>query len=240
MNETSYLPVRPDGRPAIRMTWQTLLFAHWRLAPETLRPLVPQPLEIDTFDGVAWVGLVPFTMPGFRSTALPWIPTMGSFHECNVRTYVRHRGEPGVLFFSLDAASRIAVWTARRFWRLPYFFARIALQREGDLVRYSLDRVADSAARLRCGWRAGPARAPARPGDLDHFLTERYMLYTLDSQGRLVRGRIWHQPWPLRDAELIELDDGLVSAAGITVPEESPVVFCANRIDVEAWPLESC
>ncbi len=237
MNETSYQPSRPHGRPAIRMTWQTLLFAHWRLPPETLRPRVPQALEIDTFDGSAWMGLIPFTMPRFHHRWLPWIPTASSFHECNVRTYVRYRGEPGVLFFSLDAASRLAVWAARRVWRLPYVFARISLEQEGDVVRYSVDRDGDPAARMRCIWRTGPTRARARPGELDHFLTERYMLYTTDRRGRPRRGRIWHEPWPRRDAELIELDDGLVKAAGITVPEEAPVVWCADRLEVEAWPL---
>lgn len=229
-------PSMPAGRPAVRMTWKTLLFAHWPVPAEALRRLVPEPLQIDTFDGTGWVGLIPFTMPVFRIPRLPPIPTAGSFHECNVRTYVTCGGEPGVYFFSLDATSRLAVWGARRLWRLNYHMARIDLRREGDVVHYSVDR-ARSTARLRCAWRAGALRAPSRAGHLDYFLTERYALYTVDRHGRPLRGRIRHEPWTLRDAELLQLDDGLVAAAGITAAHDPPVLYHADHLDVHAWPL---
>lgn len=218
------------------MTWATLLFAHWPVRAAAVRPLVPPALDLDTFGGTAWVGLIPFTMPRLASTRLPWAPL--SFHECNVRTYVTCDGEPGVHFFSLDAASRVAVWTARRVWGLPYFFARMDLRRDGDVVHYTVARAGAPAARLRCAWRAGAPRPPSRPGGLDHFLTERYVLFTVDRLGRPLRGRILHEPWPLREAEPVELDDGLVAAAGITVPDERPVLYHADELDVEAWPLE--
>ena len=240
--QSSRLKTQDSGllrrRPAIRMVWESLLFVHWPVGAETLRSLVPAGLDLDTFDGSAWVGLVPFTMPRVRSTRLPPIPTMHRFHECNVRTYVRCGNDAGVYFFSLDAASRLAVWAARLMWRLNYHHAGIELQREGDVVRYRVDRRAGSSARLRCVWRAGAERPRAAPGTLDHFLTERYCLFTTDRRGRPLIGRIRHEPWSLRDAELLELEDGLVAAAGIRVPDEPPVLYHADRLEVAAWPLE--
>ena len=221
----------------IRMTWQTLLFIHWPVPAEALRPLVPEALQIDTFGAAAWVGLIPFTMPAFRTAWLPPIPTMHRFHECNVRTYVTGDGRPGVYFLSLDAASRLAVWGARRWWGLNYHHARIDLRRDGDVVQYSVDRIRNRAApgaHLRCAWRIGAPRRRSRPGDLDYFLTERYMLYGA-GQGRPLRGRIWHEPWALREAQLLELDDTLVGAAGISVPDEGPVLYHADRLEVGAW-----
>ena len=220
------------------MTWRSLLFIHWPVPAEALQPLVPEPLEIDTFDGRAWVGLIPFTMPRVRMTRLPVVPTTRRFHECNVRTYVTDRDQPGVYFFSLDATSRLAVWCARRFWHLNYRFSRIDVHQEGDVIHYAVDRAGDPAARMRCAWRGGSTREQSKPGELAYFLTERYMLYTVNRQGRLLGGRIWHRPWPLRDAELLELDDGLVWAAGITIPDETPVLYHADELHVRAWPLE--
>lgn len=218
------------------MRWETVLFAHWPVPVEALRPVVPEALEIESSSGTAWIGLVPFTMPVFRTAWLPPLPGMHRFHECNVRTYVVVDGEPGIYFLSLDAGSRLAVWGARRLWRLNYHLARIDLRLDGDEIRYSVDRAADSRAFLRCVWRAGRAITPSRPGDLAHFLTERYMLYTTDRRGRPMCGRIWHQPWSLREAQLLGLEDGLVAAAGIDVPDETPVLYHADALDVLAWP----
>jgi uncharacterized protein YqjF (DUF2071 family) len=228
----------------MRMRWLNLLFIHWPVAPAALRELVPANLEIDTFDGRAWVGLVPFSM----RSVLPWVvpdvrgvsdlPGLSAFHECNVRTYVTHRGEPGVWFFSLDAASRLASWGARKFWRLPYFDARIELKRRHDEVQYTVRRNHGSAASMHCAWRAGASLPRSRPGELAHFLIERYMLYASDGKDELYRGRIWHDPWPLRQAELLALDDGLVGAAGITLGPEQPLLHHADELDVRAWSLE--
>ncbi len=230
---------RPPGRPAMRMTWESLLFAHWPLPAEAVRPLVPAALDVDTFDGSAWVGLVPFAMRAVRGACMPPIPTVSHFFEINVRTYVRTpRGQAGVWFFSLDASSRVAVFTARRLWRLNYLAARISLVRDGDLIRCDAERshsVVPQRPRLRCAWRAGAPRPPSRPGGLDHFLTERYCLYTTDRRGRPRRGRIFHRPWPLREAELLEVDDTLVAAAGMTVPAAAPILYHADRLDVHAW-----
>ena len=156
---------------------------------------------------------------------------MRRFHECNVRTYVTCGGGRGVYFFSLDAASRLAVWGARRFWHLPYHHARIDLRREGDVVQYSVDRSGQTDATLRCAWRIGATRPRSLPGSLDHFLTERYALWTVDGDGRPRCGRIRHDPWVLRDAQMIKLDDRLVRAVGISVPDEAPVLSYADKVE---------
>jgi uncharacterized protein YqjF (DUF2071 family) len=242
----------------MRMRWRHLLFAHWPIDPAALRGLVPGALEIDTFDGRAWVGLIPFTMEDVSPVVLPrtprsmqgvWSALLGGairFHECNVRTYVYPRGQGddpaarGVWFFSLDATSRLATWGARTFWGLPYQHARIHLQREGDGVDYGVERIevtAQCAPALRIRWRALDLMQPSQPGDLSHFLTERYCLYAL-RHGRLMRGRIAHKPWSLRRAELLALKDSLALAAGIDVDHaREPVLYHADELDVRAWRL---
>ncbi len=233
----------------MRMQWRDLLFVHWPVEVATLRALVPGGLEIDTFGDTGWVGLVPFTMRGVLPHpvkpvfGIGEIGAVSAFHECNVRTYVTRGGEPGVWFFSLDAASRLAVWGARRFWNLPYFNAEIELDRRGDEIDYRVartDRRGQTAGgdepRLHCRWRAGTALPRSVPGDLTHFLTERYCLYARDRAGGIRRGAIWHEPWRLREAAVEELEDTLVTSAGITVdPAFTPLAHHADRLDVLGW-----
>lgn len=220
----------------MRMTWDNLLFIHWPVAADALRSIVPNCLEIDTFDGRAWVGLIPFTMRGVRHPRLPGVPTATDFHECNVRTYVVRDREPGVWFFSLDAASRLAVWGARLLWSLNYLYARMSLECKGDVIEYAVDRRYKPRAAMRCRWRIGEPLPRSRPGELAHFLTDRYMLYAVNGRGEPSRGRIWHEPWPLRSAELLDLDDSLVASAGIDLTNAPPpVLHYADRVDVEAW-----
>jgi hypothetical protein len=231
------------GQPAVRMIWDDLLFLHWPVPADVVRPLVPPPLEIDLFEGLAWVGLVPFTMPAVRPAWMPRFLRLGinAFHECNVRTYVRSGAGSGVWFFSLDASSRMAAWWARRFWHLPYFHAAIQVDPRSDVIHYSVERLTRNtpppAPRLTCAWRVGRPRASSRPGDLAHFLTERYQLFCVN-RGTLQRGRIWHEPWPLHEADLLDLDDTLVSAAGIAGVSGEPVVYAARRLHVNAWSLD--
>ena len=184
----------PRGWPVMRQKWRELLFLHWAIRPEDLRPLVPPQLDLDLFDGTAYVGLVPFTMTGVRPVGLPPVRGLSSFHETNVRTYVHHTGhDPGVWFFSLDAANQIAVSLARRLYHLPYYHARMFLERE------AASRPDDSRPILYAGVRSRPdprpasylIRAvttgpvgPAQPDTLEHFLVERYLLYAL-ANGRV-------------------------------------------------------
>lgn len=240
----------------MRMRWRHLLFAHWPVDVAAMRALVPAELEIDTFEGRAWVGLVPFTMEDVSPRFVPRFPGgvrgVTDFHECNVRTYVHPRGmkddpaangSAGVWFFSLDAASRIAVWGARRFFGLPYFNARMHLQRDGDVIDYRVERAGvteppEHAPSLHCRWRALEALPPSQPGEIAHFLTERSSLYAM-KRGHLHRGRIAHKPWPLRRAELLSLDDSLIAAAGIGIDQsQPPLLHHTDALDVRAWWLK--
>lgn len=216
-------------------TWHDLLFAHWPVDASVLQPMIPQQLPLDLFEGQAWVGVVPFHMSGIRGRGLPAIPGFSRFPELNVRTYVTLHGKPGVFFFSLDAASRAAVWAARRFYHLPYFFAEMSVNADDDLISYMSRRISGEAE-FRASF------APIEPvklstaGSLEHWLTERYCLYTVH-EGEVWRCEIHHQPWPLQRARAEITINTMSSAAGITLPATSPLLHFSRRLDVLIWPL---
>jgi uncharacterized protein YqjF (DUF2071 family) len=224
----------------MRMTWADLGFLHWEIPVAVLRPLVPDALEIDAFEGRAFVGLVPFTMKGVRPVWAPSVPWLSNFHETNVRTYVHHQGrDPGVWFLSLDAANPIAVVIARMLWKLPYHFARMRLQQEGAGVRYATDRRWPGPHPGACALRYEPTGpvAPAAVGTLEHFLAERYVLYAF-ARGRLFSGRVHHTPYPLQTARVEGLEENLLAAAGLARPSTPPLVHYASGVDVEVFALE--
>jgi uncharacterized protein YqjF (DUF2071 family) len=224
-------------------SWGTLLFLHWPVPPEMLRPLIPPGLLIDTYEGRAWVALAPFTLWGLRPRFVPPLPGVSRFHELNVRTYVHANGIPGVWFFSLDAARTAPVVGARAFFFLPYYKARMSLRRDGETITYESIRRPGPArapgaprATFRAVWTFGAARPQAVPGSLDFFLVERYCLYA-ERRGRLYRSRIFHEPWPLRDARLVSLESTMTEAAGFDLPPGAPLLHGAGPVDVEVWPL---
>jgi uncharacterized protein YqjF (DUF2071 family) len=235
---------RPDGPPQGFHKWRTLLFMHWEVDAAALRPLVPEPLAIDTFEGRAFVGLVPFTMLGIRpSRFLPALPGVSAFHEANVRTYVHHEGRhPGVWFFSLDAANSIAVRAARRFWHLPYFRAEMSLDEAGGRVEYRSSRLWPDPvpATLDVAYAIGDDAGPSVPGTLQHFLAERYFLYSQRKNGTVMRGRVHHSAYPLRNARIERLDESLVAAAGIARARDRilPDLFSPG-VDVEVFGLDA-
>jgi uncharacterized protein len=230
---------RPEGHPRGYQRWRYLSFLHWRVPVSALRPLVPEGLRIDTYDGEAFVGIVPFTMHGVRPRFAPAVPGLSSFHETNVRTYVHRDGrDPGVWFFSLDAANRIAVWAARTFWNLPYHHARMSLEVGAGVTQYVSERRAGGAA-LRATCRPTGSPAPATPGTLEHFLAERYFLYAPRSDGSLRRGQVHHQPYPLQTATIDDgWDESLLAAASIERPAGTPLVHYAAGVDVEVFGLQ--
>jgi len=238
--------IRPDRRVIMYQNWHHLLFLHWRVAPEQLRPLIPAGLDVDLYDGWAYVGLTPFTMTGVHPVGVPAFPPVSNFHETNVRTYV-HRGgrDPGVWFFSLDASGALAVLGARIAFGLPYHLARIrfVVEREaetglGPTIDYALERRQPGPTPATCAIRYAP-RSPvglARVGTREFFLVERYLLYTIWA-GRLYLSRIHHPPWPLQDAEVSRLDETLLAAARIARPDASPLAHYAReqqRVEVFA------
>lgn len=235
-----------DSGAVMRQKWRDLLFLHWAVEPDSLRRLLPPGLELDMYEGKAYVGLVPFTMQGVRPRGLPPAPGLSSFHETNVRTYVHLDGRnPGVWFFSLDAANRIAVRIARKLFHLPYFDARLFLEWEGYPSSVASSVILYGGVRRWPGYGAASylVRAevvgsvePARAGTLEHFLVERYVLYA-EHQGRLYRGRVKHPPYPLQAALVHSVDENLVAAAGVTRPSTNPLAHFASGIDVSVLAL---
>jgi uncharacterized protein YqjF (DUF2071 family) len=215
--------------------WHDLLFAHWSIVLEKVRPLVPQELELDVRDGQAYVGVVPFWMSGIRGRYAPPLPGLSRFPELNVRTYVVYNGIPGVYFFSLDAASRLAVRGARWGYKLPYFFAAMQVKSIGEKLEYTSRRLENPRPAEFQGkyWPVSSTRQ-REPGSLEHFLSERYCLYTVD-RGKVFRGYIHHLPWPLQDADA-EIDlNTMAQAAGITLPESKPLLHFARQLEVLVW-----
>lgn len=235
--------LRPSGRAALRQSWLDLLFLHWRVPVEALRPLIPPRLGIDTYEGRAYIGLVPFTMTGVRPVWSPAVPGLSDFHEVNVRSYVHLDGrDPGVWFLSLDASSRLAVLVARSTYHLPYRFARMSLARgPGGEVRYSSERRWPGPKPAACAmryWPTGPA-SPAAVGTREHFLAERYVLYA-ERRGRIYRGRVHHIPYPLQPAGFADLDESLVAAAGVHRGAETPLAHYAKGVSVEVFGFVEC
>ena len=217
-----------------RQTWHDLLFAHWPIAEAALRPLIPDSLSIDEYDGTAWVGLLPFRMSGVTARWMPPVPGLSAFPEMNLRTYVTHRGRPGIWFFSLDAGSRMAVWTARRFFHLPYFRAGMRVRADDDRIHYTSSRPGVELSATY--WPHGPV-FDARSGSIEHFLTERYCLYTTDPKGRLLTVDIHHQPWPLERANA-DIDTNTVATGqGIAVGGAPAYLHFSRRLDVVFWPM---
>jgi uncharacterized protein len=216
-------------------TWHDLLFAHWPIEPQTLRPLVPAELALDIREGRCWIGVVPFHMSHIHARSLPPLPWFSRFPEMNVRTYVSVDDKPGVYFFSLDAASRLAVWAARTFYRLPYFHAEMAVGIQNNWVTYESHRHA-SPAEFRGRYRpSGPAQIRST-GSLEHWLTERYCLYTVTGES-VYRAEVHHHPWPLQEAEA-EIEINTVgSAAGIPPLNGAPLLHFSKKLEVLVWPL---
>jgi uncharacterized protein YqjF (DUF2071 family) len=229
---------RPPGQPAGYQTWSDLLFVHWRLPAEEVAPLLPPPLTLDTWQGDAWVGLVPFRMSGVRPRWWPW---GAAFLETNVRTYVHFQGrDPGVWFFSLEANHWLAVKAARAGWHLNYHWARMTYEQTGDVFRYRGRRRDASAAGSSIEARVAtdtPPRAAAS-GSLEHFLVERYFLYTNARGSRgMWRGQVHHRPYLVQPAELLHLEESLLAVNGMCSAESPCHVLYSPRVDVEVFGL---
>jgi uncharacterized protein YqjF (DUF2071 family) len=238
---TAHRPWPLPRRPwVMTQTWHDLLFAHWPIEPQVIRSKLPAAVELDLFDGRAWVGVVPFRMTNAAPRGVPALPWVSAFPELNVRTYVTRDGKPGVFFFSLDAANPLAVATARTLFHLPYFRATMRIEERDGWYEYESRRDhAEAPADLVCRYRpTGPVAEPVA-GTLDHFLTERYCLYTVNGSGRAHRLEIHHRPWPLQPAELEITTNTMAEAAGIRLPEIAPLLHFSKRQDMVGYPMEA-
>lgn len=215
--------------------WHDLLFAHWPLAAERVRSLVPPQLELDLFGGKAYIAVAPFHMSGIRARFLPPLPGLSRFPELNVRTYVRYQGIPGVYFFSLDAGSLPAVWGARAGYGLPYFHAEMSVTTGQSQIEYRSRRLQEPRPAEFLGryWPISEARQRGK-NSLEYFLTERYCLYAIRG-GKVFRAYIHHLPWPLQDAEAEIEVNTMAQAAGIELPKTTPILHFSRFIEVLIW-----
>ena len=224
----------PTAPWPIAQVWRSLLFAHWRIPADSLRPQIPECLEIDTFDGSGWIGVVPFFLI-VRPRFVPPIPRVFTFPELNVRTYVRFGDKPGVWFFSLDARNPVAAWAARRSFHLPYYHAKMSIDESPERVEFSSSRRRGGTANFRASYRPSGEVLPVSEGSLEHFLTERYCLYAQSPRGIVRRTDVHHAPWPLQLAEAEIEENSMISVTGLDVPGPPELLHYASAIDVVNW-----
>lgn len=212
----------------MRHRWATISFLHWPYPAEEIQSRLPDGLEVEPWDGQAWVGLVPFEM----TVRPPVGPGAVRFPETNVRTYVvGPDGRPGVYFFSLDAASASAVTTARTTWQLPYFLARMAVAPTGDAVRYRSERRRPGPVGAGHDITVLPGGPIAHPDEFTHYLTARFTLWNIVA-GAVMRTQAAHPPWNLQHAEVRDLREDLLAAAGLPSPVGEPRVHFSAGVDV--------
>ena len=221
----------PSGPWAWRQEWLDLAFLHFEADAQELRRLLPAGVELELFEGKAWIGIVPFSMRGVTKRGWPAPSMVSDFPEINVRTYVSDGKKSGVWFLSLDAASHLAVQFARRFFHLPYFYAQIQAAGRRDTYSYSAKRGAHGFVAEYEAFEA----APSRPGTFAHWATERYCLYSADVAGRCFRAEIQHVKWPLQRAQVSIVTNTL---ADVRLGAMHPAVLFSSRLDVVVWPLE--
>ncbi len=215
--------------------WRDLAFLHFSVEPEVIQSTLPSGLTVDTFEGKAWVGLVPFLMTGIRHHKLPCIPGTHTFPETNVRTYVHQDGEkPGVWFFSLDAANSLAVWGARKFYGLPYHRAEMQITKDKKILYRSVRRLQEASHRIEI--QVGSPLPDPQPGSLEFFLVERYLLYS-HHQGKISTGQVHHVPYPLHSASLLDVSESMIKANGL--PERPWEHICFSPgVDVEVFGIQ--
>jgi uncharacterized protein YqjF (DUF2071 family) len=225
----------PIARPAMRQVWRALTFLHWRYDPQTIRRTLPSGLKLDTFDGYAWVGLVPFELADVAPPNVPTVPWLSRFPETNVRTYVLGPdGKPGVWFFTLEADRLVAVLAARAWYHLPYRWAKMSIREEEKRVEYSSRRNRlFGRGQTDIAVEAGPLM---QPGELDHFLTARFRLYAA-SRSRIAYAPVEHAPWPLQHARVMRLEEDLVENSGVPRPQGDPLVHFSQELKVKAGVL---
>jgi len=229
----------PRQRPAEKLkgyqSWRNLAFLHWEVPVKELEAVLPAGLQPDLFQGKAYIGLVPFEMKNIRPA---WCPKALGFNflETNIRTYVLHKNEPGVFFFSLDASSLIAVKIARWIWHLPYFHSGMTFSNEKSTLEYSLKR--DNNIQSNVKIKVGQPIPPSQPDSLEYFLLERYLLFT-QLRGRILRGQVHHVPYPAHSASLIDFEDQLLEVNGFTGLNTSPdLIHFSTGVDVEIYSLK--
>jgi uncharacterized protein YqjF (DUF2071 family) len=237
---SSNAPSDPSQKWIMKQTWNDLLFAHWPVPVEKLREHVPSSIEIDTFDGYAWIGVVPFWMSNVRPAYLPAVPYLSTFPELNVRTYIYHHEKPGVYFFSLDATQWLAVELARKLYHLNYLHANITygLQNKNTVMNYHSIRKDRRAAPAQLDISYQPTSAPfvSHADSIEHWLTERYCLYVMRNH-KVSRVDIGHSPWLLQQAEADIRINSMNDKFQIHLPDRPQLLHYSKKLDVTIYPI---
>lgn len=240
INDISHRPwPMPDSPWIMVQKWHDLLFMHWPLPIASLMPFIPKGLALDTFDGKAWIGIVPFHMSGIRMRWLPEIPGTSAFPELNVRTYVTDGKKPGVWFFSLDATNLLAVHAARMSYCLPYFHADMSIRNVGGTFHYKSQRKQYATVQPELLMEYAPVgdRYIATKGSLDHWLTERYCLYA-ERAGNIYRAEIHHGPWQLQPAKAKISTNAMAHFLQHSLPDTEPLLHFSSLQEVFVWGPE--
>ena len=230
--ERSPVPT-PRGAWIMGQRWEDLLFLSWPVPAESMRALVPAGIEVDTFEGSAWVSAVPFWMERAHFRGLPPIPFLASFAEVNIRTYVRAGEHRAVWFLSLDTQSHVNVFIARHAFHLPYYFAQVEMKRADD-VSFRSEREGGVAG-FEVAYRGDGEEFVPAEGTLEHFLTERYSMVCRSHDDHLFRGDIAHDPWRVRSATWTPARMDLVATLGLGLESKTPVAFYAAATQVVLW-----
>ena len=233
---------QPSGCPVMRQRWAGLLFLHWPVDTALIAERLPAGLHVDTFEGQAWIGVVPFFMERVRPVALPPVPWLSWFLELNVRTYVHDDdGNPGVWFFSLDCNQSLAVEIARRAFHLPYEHASMRSETADERVHYRSRRKASGAVDAVYDYHNPDVTSPAEPGSLEWFLVERYLLFSSNKSGGLFRGQVHHTPYQIAPARCDTWSAEPLRLNGFPVPVTPPLsMLTAAPVDVSVYPLTRC
>jgi len=236
--EGEHLPFPMPKRPfAISQQWRDLTFMHWKVDPKRLQPHLPEGLEIDLFEGEAYVGVIPFIMKNVRPRRLPTVPGISTFAEFNVRTYVVKNGQAGVFFLTLDAKSLITCIHAPRAYGLAYRYAKAKVKRNGDALQWQSRRSSDGAELRGTSKAKGPMQS-AKAGSLEHFLFERYCLYT-EYNGCLRRAYVYHQPWRFQEGDMTLEANSLLASYDLGLDVHAPdLVHISKGLPVKTWPIE--
>lgn len=219
----------------MKQSWKNLLFAHWPVPVESLRPFVPEQLEIDTFERYAWLGIVVFVMDGIYLRGLPRLPLFAKFPEINVRTYVRYGGQSGVYFLSLDAPHWVTYTVAKKWYRLPYYYSQIMSFQDhlGGYYYNSLrnDRNSAFSVQFNGNFMASPGVYFAGKETFEYWLTERYRLFSVDARQQIYSAEIDHHPWPLQKAEAEIQQNTMTHPFNIQLPQTQPILLYSEGVN---------
>ncbi|MGG1677746.1 YqjF family protein [Neobacillus sp. NRS-1170] len=241
MNDIVHRPwPLPSKYWIMRQTWKNLLFLHWPISLEKLRPYVPSSLQIDTYNGSAWLGVILFVIEGIYPRGISSVSVTPKFPEINVRTYVQCDGKPGIYFLSIDVQNWASLNIAKRWYRLPYYSSEISFQKEGQSFQCQSVRKGNANTIISFKGKYFPVSEVYFPkeGTLDHWLTERYCLYSSTNGVNIYCGEIHHQPWPLQKAEIEIVNNTLFTPFHFDLSEVKPTAYFSEGVDSLIWNIK--